>query len=365
MKKAIYLSTFLLSLAAWGQLPWDKDTLSLVFIGDVMGHEPQIASAYKPERGTYDYDDVFAKVAPLLDNADFTIANLEVTLAGKPYTGYPQFSSPDELAVACKKSGIDVFVTANNHSCDKGKAGILRTLRVLDSLGLKHTGTFRDPAEREANNLLVIGNHTIRVGLLNYTYGTNGLPAPPPTIVNLIDTLTMAADIEKSKAQRLDKLIVMLHWGDEYQSHPSEGQLKIADFLFRKGADIIIGAHPHVLQRMEYFPGNDLQKERFIAYSLGNFVSNQRVRKRDGGAIIALTLTKTGTETVISDRGYQLVWVNKPKTAHGETFEVIPCATYERDGFKNLDAESIEKMKVFIEDSRKLLREENKQVNEF
>ena len=129
-----------------------KDTLSLLFVGDIMGHSPQITSAYNKQTKRYEYEPVFAKVAPIFRENDFVVANLEVTLGGKPYTGYPTFSSPKELASACSNSGINVMVTANNHSCDRGKMGITNTLYQLDSLGIKHTGTFYDLMDRARRN---------------------------------------------------------------------------------------------------------------------------------------------------------------------------------------------------------------------
>ena len=130
--------------------------LSLLFMGDVMGHGPQVEGAYDAKTKQYDYEPVFAKIKHKFAEADFAIANLEVTLGGKPYKGYPQFSSPDALAVACQNSGIDVLVTANNHTCDRGKKGIIRTLDVLDSLKIAHTGTFRDKVAFDKHNLLVL-----------------------------------------------------------------------------------------------------------------------------------------------------------------------------------------------------------------
>ena len=142
MKLKIIALFIILSPKAFSQNVESTDSLTLTFIGDIMGHTSQIKSAFNSDSNTYDYRDVFSKMPSVIKSSDFAIANLEVTLAGKPYTGYPSFSSPDELAVACKESGIDVLVTANNHSCDKGKKGILRTIKVLDSLKIKHTGTF-------------------------------------------------------------------------------------------------------------------------------------------------------------------------------------------------------------------------------
>lgn len=338
------------------------DSLSLIFMGDIMGHDSQIQSAFEPKTSTYNYEDVFNKVSHIIEKADFSIANLEVTLAGKPYTGYPQFSSPDELAVACKNSGIDVLVTANNHSCDRGKNGILRTIQVLDSLEIHHTGTFKDAIDRDKNNLLILNKNNIKVGILNYTYGTNGLSIPTPTIVNLIDTSIILHDIKKSREASIDKLIVMLHWGEEYQSQPSKTQIELAEFLFKNGVDIIVGSHPHVLQRMEYSSKTENEDEHLIAYSLGNFVSNQRTRKRDGGAMLKLTLIKKNNDTDISNMGFYLTWVNKPVINGKRKFEVIPCSTFESNEFSDLEEK--EKMNLFILDSRTLLEKENVAVKE-
>jgi poly-gamma-glutamate capsule biosynthesis protein CapA/YwtB (metallophosphatase superfamily) len=354
----------LIACARFGYGQSTSDTLTLTFVGDIMGHDSQIAASIDPESGEYDYNGVFEKVAPIFKKSDFTIANLEVTLAGPPFKGYPQFSSPDELAVACKENGIDVLVTANNHSCDRRKSGIIRTIDVLDSLEILHTGTFRNSIEKEEKNLTILNKNNIKIGLLNYTYGTNGIPAPAPTIVNKIDWAEMEKDIEASKSSNLDKLIVFIHWGKEYESHPTADQEKLADYLFNKGADIIIGSHPHVIQRMEYLGKTDSTNERFIAYSLGNFVSNQRKRKRDGGVLAGLTLVKDDKGTRIDNSGYHLIWVNKPKVGGRSKFQVVAGAEYEKKQFHSMDSISVDQMKVFLQDSRELMDKESVGVGE-
>ena len=118
--------------------------VTLLFAGDIMGHDAQIAAAYNESTKTYDYTDCFSYIKPYVEKADFALANFEVTLAGPPFKGYPQFSSPDALAVAVKDCGFDALVTANNHTCDGGRVGVVRTLDVLDSLQIPHTGTFHD-----------------------------------------------------------------------------------------------------------------------------------------------------------------------------------------------------------------------------
>jgi hypothetical protein len=340
------------------------DTLSLVFAGDIMGHDLQIRSAWNDSLKKYSYDEVFQYIRPLTGRADFAIANFEVTLGGLPYKGYPQFSSPDELAQACKNAGFDVLMTANNHACDKGKKGILRTLDILDSLQIKHTGTFRDSADRRINNLLVVRKDSIRIGFLNYTYGTNGITIPRPAMVNLIDTLQIGLDIVNAQTSNLDKLIVFVHWGAEYISSPDKDQIRIADFLFRKGVDIVIGSHPHVIQKMEFLKDSITGKERIIAWSLGNFVSDQRTVKRDGGAMIEMKIVKDQAKISIIDVGYHLTWVYKPVKNDNVKFQIIPCAAYDTIPGLAQDTVALSKCKYFLTSSGELLNAQNLRVNQ-
>ncbi len=164
-----------------------------------MGHDEQIWSAENRETHAYNYDDVFEYVREEISEADITFANFEVTLGGTPYTGYPQFSSPAELAVACRNAGIDFLFTANNHSADRGRKGIIATINRLDSLGIPHTGTFTGPAERDSLYPALIEKNGFSIALLNYTYGTNGITVPPPAIVNMIDKAVISRDIEKAR----------------------------------------------------------------------------------------------------------------------------------------------------------------------
>ena len=327
-----------------------QDSLSLIFIGDIMGHGGQIEAAYNIKSKSYNYDPVFQKIKPIIDRADITIANLEVTLAGPPYSGYPQFSSPDALAKACKENGIDVLVTANNHSVDRRKSGIIRTLKVLDSLQIPHTGTFRNPTERKHNNLLILRKGSIRVGVLNYTYGTNGLKAAKPTIVNYIDTAQMRLDIEKTKRENLDQLIVVTHWGMEYQTSPNKNQIKIAQFLLDKGANMVIGGHPHVIQKAIW----KKDENQLIAYSLGNFVSNQASVNTDGGMMLELKLVKEGNKVEIKEPGYHLIWVHKPNINGKKSYEIIPCNLYEHDK-KIMNETNRSRMNLFIKNARKIM----------
>jgi poly-gamma-glutamate synthesis protein (capsule biosynthesis protein) len=146
------------------------------------------------------------------------VGNLEVTLAGPPYKGYPQFSAPDELAIALKEIGMDVLVTANNHSLDRGRKGVERTIEMLDSLKIIHTGTFRDTVNRMNDYPLFIQKNGFVLALLNYTYGTNGIPIPEPNVVNMLDTVLMKKDITRAKEGKPDFIVVFTHWRKELLS---------------------------------------------------------------------------------------------------------------------------------------------------
>jgi len=317
---------FLYSIAS-GQ---SNNTLNLIFVGDVMGHSPQINSAYDEATKSYSYDSVFTRMKGVFSYADFVIANLEVTLAGPPYAGYPQFSSPDNLVDGLMNAGVDVLVTANNHSVDRGKDGIIRTIDVLSQKGIPHTGTFKDSAHREKINPLVIDRNGFRLGLLNYTYGTNGIPVPSPVIVNLIDTALIRKDVEKTKALGVDEVIVFIHWGNEYETNPSKTQMKLADFMKGLGVRIIIGSHPHVVQRMEATFDTDSTTGQVVVYSLGNFVSNQRKRYCNGGVVTFVQLSKNNVgKTQITNTGYIPVWVHIPFRDLKRLYQVLPISEYE------------------------------------
>jgi len=338
--------------------------ISLLFIGDIMGHDEQIWSAEDRTTHTYTYDDVFQYVKDEISEADLAVANFEVTLAGPPYKGYPAFSSPPSLASACKNAGIDFLVTANNHSADRGKKGILSTIDRLDSLAIPHTGTFKDQAARDSLYPPVIEKNGFRLALLNYTYGTNGIKVQPPAIVNMLEKNTIAADIQKAKQKNPDAIILFLHWGTEYDTIPGKAQTELAGYLFGLGVDLIIGSHPHVIQRMERTMDKTTMKDRLVVYSLGNFVSNQRRMNTDGGTIVRIELSKSGDKVNISNAGYYLTWVYTPIENYRKKFFILPCQEFETLPEFFAKPSDYEKMKLFIRNSRNLLYNQNIRINE-
>jgi len=362
--KALLILFLLWIFAAHNVAAQDTTRISLLFLGDIMQHETQINAAYNPKTGKHDYTNCFRFLKPYFQSADLTIGNLELTLGGKPYTGYPQFSAPDELVYALQDVGVDVLVTANNHSVDRRKKGLERTIRVLDSLGIPHTGTFTDTVERMNDYPLLLHRNGFRLALLNYTYGTNGIPVTKPNVVNPIDTVLIRKDLMRAKELNPDATIVFMHWGNEYQNQPTKQQRQLTEFCFKHGAQLVIGAHPHVLQPMEW----NKEQNQLVVYSLGNFVSGQRPRYRDGGAMIQVDLKKiihNGVSvTTIDTANYRLQWVYRTTLPNRE-FLVLPVSTFENDttGFIKDEVSKVA-FKTFIDDSRALLGKYNKNIAE-
>ena len=341
-----------------------SNTLSILFIGDIMGHDEQIRSAENRIDHTYDYEDVFRYIKPVISAADMAVANFEVTLAGKPYKGYPRFSSPASLATACRKSGIEYLMTANNHSADRGTQGIINTINRLDSLGISHTGTFVNRVSRDSLSPLIIRKKDLTLALLNYTFSTNGISVHQPVIVNMLEKEQVVHDINVARQKAANVIILFLHWGKEYDTIPSSYQTSLAKYFLSSGADIVIGSHPHVLQKMILTTNNLIDKDNLVVYSLGNFVTNQRKPGTDGGAIVRLRLERQGDRVKIVDAGYYLTWVYTPIMKYRKRFYILPCSEYEYNpGFFTNSSDFI-KMKNFIIRSRNLLETQNTNVPE-
>ena len=343
--------------------PPSGQEITLLFIGDIMQHMPQVEAAWYEDKHCFDYDSCFSFVAPLIRNADIATANFETTLAGKPYSGYPAFSSPDELVTGILNAGVDIVGTANNHCCDRGKRGVERTIQILDSLGLKHMGTYSNEDEYRQRNPLIISKKGFRLAFLNYTYGTNGNPVPRGNVVSLIEKDRMAKDLQAARDSLPDKIIVFIHWGEEYQREPNAFQQETARFLFENGADYIIGSHPHVIQPMEWHKPDSAHKENIVVWSLGNYVSNQRNRYTDGGTMFSLTLKKEYGQTSVKEASYCLTWVYNPLSGGKRQYYILPAAQYEHDTVIPDKACSAD-MKVFLDDSRQLLNGNNAGIHE-
>lgn len=310
-------------------------TITVSAVGDIMVHSPQFESAYVGD-GKYDFVPVFEEVKKIIVDSDLALCNLETTISTpeRGYSGYPCFKTPEELISAIKDAGFNVVTTANNHSLDGKEFGVVHTLDVLDKHDLWHAGTARNQLESE--KILIVERKGIKLGILAYTYGTNGMEATVDQdklkyMVNYIKVEEIEEDIKRARQEGADAIILCMHWGVEYDRAVGEEQKRLADKLFDAGADIILGSHPHVIQTMEkktVSSANGEDREVFVAYSLGNFISNQRDRYRDSGVIVNITITKEGNKTIIEDVKYIPTWVRKFKQDGKVQYSILPVEEF-------------------------------------
>lgn len=263
-------------------------TISVVAVGDLLMHNTVIKSGDQGD-GSYNYDFMYEPIRPILDQADYSWLTMECTLAGaeSEYTGYPLFNSPDALAESLKNGGIDLVVTSSNHCLDRGESGARRTLDVLHEQGLDTIGTYK--SAEDARKFLIKDLQGIKVGFLSYTYDTNGIPIPEDVWVSMMDHDKIVEDIEKLQPQ-VDFLVLIMHWGEEYGTYPTEEQQEWAQEFLESGADAIIGSHVHVVQ-----PDQEMEidgQKKYVIYSMGNSLGNQNGVDRNSGVIVRLNITK-------------------------------------------------------------------------
>ncbi|MFC0534022.1 CapA family protein [Phytohabitans kaempferiae] len=233
------------------------------------------ADAQAAGRGGYDFSRIMAAIVPAIETADVAVCHIEQPLGPErgPFTGFPIFNSPVELADNARAAGFDTCSTASNHTLDYGAEGVTRTLDNLDRVGLHHTGSAR--SAREATTPNVFDVRGIKVAQLSYTFSFNGIdrPAGKPWIGNLIDPKAILAEAGRAKQAGAEIVIASLHWGTEYQNAADVGQTGLAaQLLASPDIDLIIGMHAHVVQPFERIG------DKWVAYGLGNLL----VRFQDG-----------------------------------------------------------------------------------
>ncbi|UOX85802.1 CapA family protein [Amycolatopsis sp. FBCC-B4732] len=253
-------------------------SFSVVATGDVLIHPALTEQAEADGGGKIDYRPLLAGVKPLISGADLGICHLETPLApeGGPYSGYPSFSAPPEIADALKDTGYDTCSTSSNHTIDQGAAGVSRTLDKLDAVGIKHTGSARSAAE--AAKPLVMDVHGVKVAQVSYAFGFNGIkvPAGKPWLANQIDVDDVLSAARKAREAGAQVVIASLHWGVEYQHEPTAEQRSQAKkILASDDVDLIIGHHAHVVQPFEKLGG------KWVAYGLGNSIARHSEPRGD------------------------------------------------------------------------------------
>lgn len=259
-------------------------------IGDILIHDRVYEDA-KTKNG-YDFTPMLTSIEPILKKPDLLIANQESIPGGEKLgiSSYPTFNSPYEIVDAIMDAGVDMVTCANNHSLDKGEAGIISAIDYYESKGLPYTGIFKSPEDK--SDLRIINVNGIKFAILAYAEHFNGIPVPAgkPYLVSQLDKEQVLSDIEKAKSEA-DVIVLALHWGDEYVREPKMMQRTLAKEFIENGADIIFGHHPHVLQPMELLPKND-GGSGLVIYSLGNFLSGQIWDYKDIGGMAEILVEK-------------------------------------------------------------------------
>lgn len=301
--------------------------LTLIMAGDILLHTP-VAKSGVQQDGSYDFTALFANVKNEVEAADLALVNQEVIIGGTALgiTGYPSFNAPFELGDALVEAGFDVVLHATNHTLDKGKKGVTNCLSFwkekypqITVLGINES------QEAQDNTFFVYEHEGIRVAILNYTYGTNGIPMPSdmPYAVNLLEEKKVTTDIAKAK-EMSDFVIVCPHWGTEYQLAPSAEQARWTQIFLENGVDLVIGTHPHVIEPVEWVRDEN-GNEMLVYYSLGNFVnwtssSGKGIANRMVGGMAEITLAREPDgDVAVKSYGVEPVVCHLGEGANGVT----------------------------------------------
>ena len=294
-------------------LPPKPDTVSIFIVGDIMSHRAVSKSAEE-----YGFGSFFKHIEDRIGEADLAIGNMEFPLAGKPYTGYPAFSGPDEYPQYLSDVGFDVFLTANNHILDKGTAGLRRTIEVLERKGLMYTGVAGTAVADTLLNPLMLHVRGLRIALVNFTYGTNVGPWDKWPKVNYMRKSEILPMLERAKASEADLVMVFPHWGIEYLLHHDKEQEELARWLLENGADVIVGHHPHVIQDVQWIEGKP------VIYSLGNALSNQNdLNSRLEMAVTLRIVLQRDKEPQLLEPSYEYLWCTKPGMVE-DSYSAVP-----------------------------------------
>ena len=285
------------------------DTVTVTVIGDVMMHKKQLE---------YDHAAFLSDLVPIMSEADLGIANAEFTLAGKPYTGYPCFSAPDSYRQSILDTGVDVLLTANNHILDKGVRGLERTLKQYSLF----SGSGLDETQYLQNNPLIIKKKSLRIAIVNFTYGTNAAPRAGYPRVSRMEKDEIARQMQVAR-DSADFILVLPHWGKEYALRHDRTQEDWAVWLVEEGADAIIGAHPHVVQDTAHIKGVP------VVYSMGNAVSNMSARNTQLELAVTLTIIRNreSGSMELKEPELHFLWCSRPggKT---DTFKTLVVADW-------------------------------------
>ncbi|MDO5738055.1 MAG: CapA family protein [Eubacteriales bacterium] len=334
-----------------------KRELNLLVVGDILMHVPLINAA-RTEDGSYDFTTSYRYLWDDIEAADYACFNMEGTLAGEPWEGFPLFSCPDELAEQMYAMGFDLAFAANNHSIDRGTEGLIMTAQKLKAAGLDLVGTRESSDDmkyllKEVNGIkLAFLNYTFESKLKDGKHTLNGhiiedeardlvdsfsVQREPEDLFSQ-DLLKIGERLSEVKAEQADFIIVLLHWGYEYHNEPNAYQLELAQFLADSGVDLVVGAGPHVLQPIQWLERPD-GGQMLCYYSLGNFISNQHFKTKkskghaEDGLMALIRLEKNiRGDCQIAKAGYLATYCSKIKPDKETTYaSLIPVARALKD----------------------------------
>jgi len=313
------------------QLTGELRSVRMRVVGDIMVTEDQLKYAVK---AGYSFDNQFEMISDILNNADYTIGNLETTVGkygNKAYSGYPLFNSPTQILDTLKTSGFDMLTLANNHMLDRWFDGMKNTVNNVEKWGFDHVGAYRTQEERNTPVVKEIGG--IKIGFVAYTHSTNTQEkvCDKDAVTYGVPYLyksDIAADIKKLRAAGAEVVIAFPHWGDEYIRKPDDNQIAYAKKIAKAGADIIIGSHSHKVQPMGFQTvkqSDGSSKDVFIMFSMGNFISTHTTEYTDSGIILDFTINEQPDGTFTCDNvGYipTYCWI------HDNTVQVLAPSQY-------------------------------------
>lgn len=341
----------------------DNKTAKITFVGDTMFHMPQVNAGYDKSKGEYNFDNNFKYIAPYIKESDLAVVNYETVAGGDHlgFSGFPKFNSPIKTMEAIKNAGFDVVNLANNHILDRKEAGLLNTVSLVKKNNMQPLGA----EEKDKEKYVVRDVNGIKLGILSYSYGFNGNESAfskekLDSLVNRINYDKIKEDVEYlNNVEKVDYLISFIHWGNEYEKTPSKSQKEFGDKLFDLGIDAVIGSHPHVIQKSIY----NKDENKYIIYSLGNFLSNQRREymgrsDTEDGIMVSLLLEKDEEgNTRLVDVEETYTWVYKYYT-NKNNYEIIPV----KDALdKKIEIYNYNKVKPLLQESLK--RTENRLKN--
>lgn len=334
-------------------------------VGDIILHDEQIWSAYNEENKAYDFMNNFKYVKNFIEKSDIAYGTIEGTYAGEEigYSGYPNYNGPDSMIDALKDTGFDIINVATDHSLDKGVEGDSKTGEKID----------KDMTSIGNKKYIIKKVKGIEIGFTSYTYESkegelNGHKIPEDINLNTFSynkldngLEEMKALVEEMKNEGAEFIVFGMHWGVEYKTEPSKYQVKIAEALNEYGVDLILGSNPHVVQPIEEIEGEDGNKT-LVAYSLGNFISNQRLetmgdRRTADGIILNLTLDKSRKGVKIEKWDYTPTWVYKiPRENKKSDYYILPVEeTLNSEEGEKLDKETLNQLNKSLESTKSIV----------